>query len=349
MKITRNNYEEFFLDYLEGNLDESLYDQFIEFLQGNPELKEELKSLTTYSTEPEEIVFSGKDKLYKSKYDSQKEFDFTAVAAIEGDLDPAEEIQFRDYLAKNPAKEKEFDTIKKTKLVADETIVFAKKPSIHKTTGVRRFLYYTSRIAAVLILVFSVGVFLKYYSEVETPAKQIVKQTTEPIQSPKVETQSVADKVAPMEKSFTPTVFAQAKKSEPKGQPEPVASVIEVAKPNERLQEIRSAVAVISYSTAMVEDPLELVAMNRSLLPQKTFDPADETEKPLLGDVIKEKAGIESLSFSTVAKAGLRLVSSLSKNKVSYDTNKEGNVTEINFDSRLLAFSIPVQNSRSRE
>ena len=42
MKINRNNYEVFFMDYLDGNLDESVVNDFIEFLQKNPDLKEEL-------------------------------------------------------------------------------------------------------------------------------------------------------------------------------------------------------------------------------------------------------------------------------------------------------------------
>ncbi|MBC8005772.1 MAG: hypothetical protein H7X84_09885, partial [Verrucomicrobia bacterium] len=41
-KITRDNYEAFFLDYLEGNLEETLIDQFLDFLEKNPDLKEEL-------------------------------------------------------------------------------------------------------------------------------------------------------------------------------------------------------------------------------------------------------------------------------------------------------------------
>jgi hypothetical protein len=43
MKITRENYEPYFLDYLEGNLDENLVDDFMEFLQQNPDLKNELE------------------------------------------------------------------------------------------------------------------------------------------------------------------------------------------------------------------------------------------------------------------------------------------------------------------
>ena len=42
MKITRDNYESFFIDYIEGNLPENMIDQFLDFLNQNPDLKEEL-------------------------------------------------------------------------------------------------------------------------------------------------------------------------------------------------------------------------------------------------------------------------------------------------------------------
>ena len=44
MKITRENYEEHFLDYLEGNLDKQLLDEFKNFLVQNPDLRDELEN-----------------------------------------------------------------------------------------------------------------------------------------------------------------------------------------------------------------------------------------------------------------------------------------------------------------
>ena len=69
MKITRDNYELYFLDYIEGNLDDNLVDIFIEFLQENPDLKEELQLAGSINIKPESIVFKGKENLYKEKYD----------------------------------------------------------------------------------------------------------------------------------------------------------------------------------------------------------------------------------------------------------------------------------------
>ena len=39
--INRDNYEAYLLDYLEGNLEESAVNEFIEFLKQNPRLQED--------------------------------------------------------------------------------------------------------------------------------------------------------------------------------------------------------------------------------------------------------------------------------------------------------------------
>ncbi len=42
MNITRDNYESWFLDYLEGHLEEGMVNEFIKFIHQNSDLKEEL-------------------------------------------------------------------------------------------------------------------------------------------------------------------------------------------------------------------------------------------------------------------------------------------------------------------
>jgi len=66
-------------------------------------------------------------------------------------------------------------------------------------------------------------------------------------------------------------------------------------------------------------------------------------EERLLVDIVKEKTGVDKLSFNKIIKSGLSLVASLSKEKFNYETDNEGKVTEVKFDSRLLAFSIPTR------
>ncbi|MCZ4408766.1 hypothetical protein O3Q51_08105 [Cryomorphaceae bacterium 1068] len=52
-KITRHNYEAFFLDYLEGNLSEELNTELQAFLSQNPDLASELEEFENVSLEPE--------------------------------------------------------------------------------------------------------------------------------------------------------------------------------------------------------------------------------------------------------------------------------------------------------
>ncbi len=73
-------------------------------------------------------------------------------------------------------------------------------------------------------------------------------------------------------------------------------------------------------------------------------DPQPEEER-FLADIVAEKTGIDKLSFKKITKAGLNLVSNISKEKFQYETNDEGQVTEYTYDSRLLAFTIPTKNA----
>ncbi|MEZ4798842.1 MAG: hypothetical protein R2809_03495 [Flavobacteriales bacterium] len=65
MMITRENYEAYFLDYLEGNLDESLLPQFHRFLDENPDLKVELEMVSDFQLPAPTLTFNRKLMLYK--------------------------------------------------------------------------------------------------------------------------------------------------------------------------------------------------------------------------------------------------------------------------------------------
>ncbi len=57
--------------------------------------------------------------------------------------------------------------------------------------------------------------------------------------------------------------------------------------------------------------------------------------------MVLEKTGIDNVSLNKVTKAGLTLVSLFTGEKFSFETGKSGEISELNYDSRLLAFSIP--------
>ncbi|MCA1759746.1 MAG: hypothetical protein LC658_08240, partial [Bacteroidales bacterium] len=145
-----------------------------------------------------------------------------------------------------------------------------------------------------------------------------------------------------------------------KKDPEKPAVKSEKSKPNEtKIIRENSQGRLINDGLASVritEDiPAELESITASIpvsMPETDLVPITITvpdvyetafEERLLVDIVKEKTGIEKLTFNKIAKAGLSLVTNLSKEKFNYETDNEGKVTEVNFDSRLLAFSIPIR------
>ncbi len=68
MEINRNNYEEFFLLYVDNELPAAQRRGVEEFVQTNPDLKEELYLLTeTILVSDNNIVFENKEELYKQE------------------------------------------------------------------------------------------------------------------------------------------------------------------------------------------------------------------------------------------------------------------------------------------
>lgn len=348
MKITRDNYEAYFLDYLEGNLPEELVNDFIEFLQQHPALKEELRVAGLVILEPEEVVFYKKDGLLKNKYDKQEKFDTAAVALLEGDLKTKEKKDFLSYLEQNPLRQTEALLFEKTRLVPDQNIIYTKKRGLYRNHSSGTILLWATRIAAVLVIGFlgwrmtdylTTGPHDSGNTAIVATAPENITENPEPA-APLSETEIEQDVVPEKEKPGT-----TPKKAHPKSQPtnslqEPVTRRTD----NELLAETRIPASVPErigrrdIVLASVEPVhLQLVKAEK-VLPD--MDVAAQDER-LLGQVIMEKTGIRNLSFGRVAQAGLNLVANISGEKFSYSTNSDGQITELNYDSRLLAFSIP--------
>lgn len=352
MKITRENYEAFFIDYLEGNLDKSLVDDFIEFLQNNPDLKKELALFEPISLEPEAISFQKKNVLYKEKLDSENEFNNAAIASLEGDLSPEGKKEFENYLARHPEKTKDLTLFAKTKLLPDETIVFNKKNKLYRKSLTRTILLWSGRAAAVLILVLAIFSLLDNGSQKQLNKNELAvveKKTEKKVEVPKnnqLPLQTIK-KDSLKTKTITP-------------RPNPVIKKTESEKtPNKKLREQnrgRLEKDEIIISRIPVEVPSKLNPLTASLaiatpkanlavikLNKPPIDPYMYEER-LLADIVKEKTGIKPFSFRKITRAGLNLVSDFTKDNFTYETNNSGKVTEYRYNSRLVAFSIPTKN-----
>ena len=348
MIITRNNYETYFLDYLEGVLDESLVDEFILFLQNNQDLKTELELARMEGLKPDDVVFQKKNTLYKEKYDLQDELDQTAIARLEGDLTTAEKIDFEKYLTQHPERQKEAALFNLTLLAPDVSVIFEHKRKLYHHSVGKLILLWTSRAAAILVLAFLIYQFPDYFSsENNLPNNQLVVTEIQPDKeksTPENPRNKTISKPEPAEEKYEKT-SPEVKTETHTHQAEILKDDLYAHSENEKNTETRIPMEIPKMITGI--EPFISTQQPDLTLVEITIKSQEKQimtgDERLLADVVKEKTGINNFSLSVIARAGLYLVSSVSNEKFNYQTNSEGEIIELNYDSRLLAFTIPTK------
>jgi len=126
LNINIENYEIWFLDYAEGNLDESQKQELFAFLADHPELKNELEEFEILEVNLFETKFPDKSSLKKTPAYNSDDF----IAYHEGDLSETEKKEVESIIASNPSAKKEFDQLAKMYLQPDCQIVFQDKDKL---------------------------------------------------------------------------------------------------------------------------------------------------------------------------------------------------------------------------
>jgi hypothetical protein len=134
MKIDRSNYEVWFIDWIDGNLDNIRIEQLNCFLAANPDLKDELKEMAGAVIKPPLAEFTGKGDLKKAVSDlSGMQFDYLSAAYFENDLSHEESAELSDIINSDPHRKKSFELSGRLKLVPSD-IRFKNKKRLLKRT-----------------------------------------------------------------------------------------------------------------------------------------------------------------------------------------------------------------------
>lgn len=156
MKINQQNYESYFVRYLDNDLTGEEAAEVQLFLQLHPELKNDLEAFRSTILQPDEqLVFTGKSSLKRSVHTGNYEEYF--VRWIENDLSPAEIAEVNAFLQHHPDYNSKLNTYKSTILIADQSVVFPDKQRLKKKasgTVIPMFTRYvlTGAVAAGLVL-----------------------------------------------------------------------------------------------------------------------------------------------------------------------------------------------------
>jgi len=341
MKITRENYEPFFMDYIEGNLPESMIDQFLDFLNQNPDLKEELHLFEEVNLPKEHVVFQEKQQLHKSSADETRRLENIAIAYLEGDWDVAENKTIETYFSTNPEFKREYDLFAKTQLRPDFEIKYPEKQKLYRKSGATIVMNWVARVAAVLVLIWGINSVIQTQNAPE-------QQKTNP---------QLAE-ISP--KSVTPVKKVDSEKTYPETAG-PVKNKPEKAKVIQKRTKVEPQ-ETLPVDTTPTNRDLSALAQIAPLVPQLEQEPTEtqlafsrsdhvmkineqknvmSVEEFLANRVQKvSKEGL--FSAQRIARLGLNLASEISGDRIGYQV-KDGKIASVDFESKLMAFSIPLE------
>lgn len=154
--ITKENYEAYFLDYIEGNLSSADTDMLLRFLDEHPYLRDELAAYGEVFLTPIQHSFDT-SSLYQIDFTTDnitsENAEAFAIAEMEQQLSSEKSVALAGFLNNHPTLKKDLDFVQKTTLVADQAIVYPHKSDLKKTiVFFPQLIYRVAGVAAVLLL-----------------------------------------------------------------------------------------------------------------------------------------------------------------------------------------------------
>ncbi|MDP4263468.1 MAG: hypothetical protein Q8941_13155 [Bacteroidota bacterium] len=160
MKLNRHNYEEYFILYLDNELDSESRREVEEFAQANPDLKAELDILLQSKLTPDtDIVFDNKESLLARNSSSLNltNYEGWLLSYIDNELTGEERKDVERLAADHPVVRAELNLLLQAKL-QPEAIVFPHKESLYRREEKTRVIAIRWwRIAAAVILLLGIS------------------------------------------------------------------------------------------------------------------------------------------------------------------------------------------------
>ena len=164
MNINRNNYEEFFILYLDNELASEDRLRVETFVQENPDLQAEFSMLNQLRFSPDDnISFEHKDSLLQAEDPAVSDLQESVLLYLDNELDSDSRDEFETALGRNPEMQAELDLYRKASFNPNERIVFPYKETLYRREEKARIVPIGWRriaAAAAILLAVSVTTFV---------------------------------------------------------------------------------------------------------------------------------------------------------------------------------------------
>jgi hypothetical protein len=309
MSIRKNNYEAWFLDFHEGNLDEDQKQQLLSFLEEHPELREELDAFdNNLFLDSDSVFFEGKNKL-KANCET---FDDLLISYTEGLLNSSEKAAAEKLVKENPSLAADLETYEKLKLKPDVLFVFTDKNKLKKGRVIRLLPVFRMAAAALLLLV-TMKLWPVFFMQEGVDIKTITASDTAAVKSER-KTVKVINSMQPEEK---PAIADQIKQEKAQNKPAEKTPKKNLKQPQINFD---SDADLNAHSGFQEEVPAEeFIADNTSVfIKRKEEKNEDETEKDFPSTAAAHKKSeypaIKELIAARIKRAG---------NKTSHQKSEE--------------------------
>ncbi len=323
MQITRDTYESYFLDYLEGSLEESLVNEFLDFLDKNPDLKLELQNFDNTIEIPANSATIDKNRLYRVSSADTEEYNHQLVAWFEGDLSETEIATFENSAQSNPMVVADMELIRLTRLVPDQKVVFSQKSRLYRKALPSITLRWWSAAAAIVFMALIIRTLMPD-SESNPYSHSPLPLVNEPI----VESIVSESPINPGEVIAMPKETAMSRSV-----PAPAISAID--EPKTIVYEKVPEPLPVRRGVLALKEEKQLLAGIVLAKPSET-----EPEELYLAERLLDKAGLDDFSLNKMLRAGLSIASDLSNERFSYAVNSEGELKTLAIDTRLFGFRV---------
>ncbi|MBS1627986.1 MAG: hypothetical protein JSR09_04090 [Bacteroidetes bacterium] len=188
MNINRNNYEEFFLLYIDNELNVEQKAAVDSFIAQNPDLAIELKALQQTVIPLTHIQFNGKALLLKneSTFIHTNNYEEKFLLYIDNELNDLEKTKVETFVLQHPQLQQTFTLLQQTKL-APETIIYPNKNELYKKEE-RKIVYLNWQRIAVAASVFGLIVLGYMVIQKSTVSNKENIVSTKTITKPSIQT-----------------------------------------------------------------------------------------------------------------------------------------------------------------
>lgn len=193
-RISIFNYEAFYLDYLEGNLDENDSRLLLEFLSEHPECEIEIDELPTLEANAanqnwdELKIVGSEDRI------TEQNVEHFIISSVEGIISDEKNEELMLFVEKHPTYKKLIDSHKKLILQPDLRVVFENKNELKQRSTVIMWPFYVAAVAAVIFVLLYLNIpssTVTAPAAVPTQKAKISKPNNDVLANPELDIDSI--------------------------------------------------------------------------------------------------------------------------------------------------------------